>query len=629
MDLIKQIDETISFNENNIRVIGTYGEPWFVAKDICNILELPNVTNALKILPEKWRGLKLLSTFGGEQNMNIVNEAGLYKLIMRSNKPVAQKFQEVVCEEILPSLRKKGEYKIQSIIDEKNRLEEEKNILEEDKNRLEKGKLNLEIDQNISQNLIKELNKKLERKQRAKYDLTNCVYVISNNLFKGYFKIGKSSSFNNRLNSYTAGAPIEYNVDYICKVRNKSEETAIENLILQILGKYRVKNHMDQDREWLNGIDLDTIKKEINNCVKFINKRREKYESLLDKKEENNTEKEEDDNIEELKYEEDNTEESKESEDDNIKESDDDNIKESEDDNIKESEDDNIKESEDEELKYEDNIEKEEEHKQEYDNIKESNINNGNKNKKINTKYVLSDTEIQLKNNPTDFIKFIKECCEIGDNEFYVVQADLKLAFRLWCRTPLDMIDTHFTKYIKENYKDTRIFIDNQRRHVFKGLKLKPLTYSKSNYNFDFEEFIEKKCKVDYLHKISYIDFIHFFTEWKKQSEPSFTLNKYDQINIKEVLESFFCRGRVLSSVQSKTKNLVGVLGLGIKENNYGLVEKKRQNKVVKEYDIDTNKLMKEYESIVFCAKELNIPFSTFSNHIRNQTVINGKYYKI
>jgi len=126
MELIKQIDETISFNEQNIRIVGTYQEPWFVAKDICNILELPNITNAIKIIPEKWRGLKLLNTFGGEQNMIIINEAGLYKLIMRSNKPIAQKFQEVVGEEILPTLRKKGEYKIQAIIDKNKQLEEKK-----------------------------------------------------------------------------------------------------------------------------------------------------------------------------------------------------------------------------------------------------------------------------------------------------------------------------------------------------------------------------------------------------------------------------------------------------------------------------------------------------------------------
>jgi len=158
MELIKQIDETVSFNEKNIRVIGSYNEPWFVAKDICNILELKNITETMKMIPEKWRGSEKLNTFGGDQNMIIINEAGLYKLIMRSNKPVAQKFQEVVCEEILPSLRKKGEYKIQSIIDKNKELEEEKLILqannltiyndkillEEEKNKLEKQKTKVE-----------------------------------------------------------------------------------------------------------------------------------------------------------------------------------------------------------------------------------------------------------------------------------------------------------------------------------------------------------------------------------------------------------------------------------------------------------------------------------------------------
>ena len=64
--------------------------------------------------------------------MAIINECGLYKIIMRSNKPNAEKFQEVVCGEILPTLRKKGEYKIQSIIDKNKELEEEKLKIEEE-----------------------------------------------------------------------------------------------------------------------------------------------------------------------------------------------------------------------------------------------------------------------------------------------------------------------------------------------------------------------------------------------------------------------------------------------------------------------------------------------------------------
>ena len=122
MELINIIDETFKFEGKQIRVIGTIENPWFVAKDICNILELTNITEALKNIPEKWRGSETLNTSGGRQNMIILSEPAVYCLIMRSNKPIAKKFQEAVCEEILPSIRKKGEYKIQSIIDRNKEL---------------------------------------------------------------------------------------------------------------------------------------------------------------------------------------------------------------------------------------------------------------------------------------------------------------------------------------------------------------------------------------------------------------------------------------------------------------------------------------------------------------------------
>ena len=354
MELLNQIDETVSFNEKNIRVIGTYEEPWFVAKDICSILELKNITETMKMIPERWRGSEKLNTFGGDQNMIIINEAGLYKLIMRSNKPVAQKFQEVVCEEILPSLRKKGEYKIQSIIDKNKELEEEKLKIEEEKN-------NLDVQNQISQKLIKDLNKKLERKQRTKYELSNSIYIISNKFFEGYFKIGKSSSFNNRLNSYSSGSPVEYKVEYLCKVRNKCEETAVENMVLQILGVYRVKNHMDQDREWLHGVDLEIIKKEIDSCLNFINKSRDKYEK--DRKEEDNKDDEEKEIIED------------------------------------EQEEVNDKENSEEEVIDKENSDEE---------VQEEETN---KPKKIkNLKYIVNVSELKIKrNNPIEFKKFIDE----------------------------------------------------------------------------------------------------------------------------------------------------------------------------------------------------------------------------
>ena len=65
----------------------------------------------------------------GLQTTSVVNEVGLYKIIMRSNKPIAQPFQEFIYEEILPSIRKTGEYKYQKLLDEKNILKQEKDQL--------------------------------------------------------------------------------------------------------------------------------------------------------------------------------------------------------------------------------------------------------------------------------------------------------------------------------------------------------------------------------------------------------------------------------------------------------------------------------------------------------------------
>jgi prophage antirepressor-like protein len=80
------------------------------------------------------------------QNMILINEAAVYRLIMRSNKPIAQKFQEVVCGEILPSIRKKGEFKLKQLLEEKEQekliILEEKNRIEEEKNRIEEEKIN-------------------------------------------------------------------------------------------------------------------------------------------------------------------------------------------------------------------------------------------------------------------------------------------------------------------------------------------------------------------------------------------------------------------------------------------------------------------------------------------------------
>ena len=86
MDLINQIDETFKFENEEIRVLGSYNEPWFVAKDICDILELSNITNALRNIPERWMTLQNVKSSYNSQNMIMLSEPAVYKLIIRSNK---------------------------------------------------------------------------------------------------------------------------------------------------------------------------------------------------------------------------------------------------------------------------------------------------------------------------------------------------------------------------------------------------------------------------------------------------------------------------------------------------------------------------------------------------------------
>ena len=248
----------------------------------------------------------------------------------------------------------------------------------------------------------------------------------------------------------------------------------------------------------------------------------------------------------------------------------------------------------------------------------------------LRSKYIIIEN-INLgikRNNPIDFQKFIKDFCRIG-KDLHVIQSELKLAFKIWGKTPLEMVEKQFLMYMNDNFKDTRMFLGNQRRHVFIGLELKPFVYKKTKINFDFEQFIDQKCKVNYLHSISYQDFFYFFTEWKRQTDPDFRLNKFDKINIQKILEEIFAKGRIKHSIQSKTKSLYGMLGVGLEENNYGIVDRKRPTKTVGEYDVDTNELLKTYESMYLCSIKSRIPFSTFSNYIMNKTVVNGKYYEL
>jgi prophage antirepressor-like protein len=103
------------FEKQQVRVVDRNGDPWFVARDVCDILGLQNPTETIRNFPKNERSV--LSITEGSSNgvqqkreMNIVNEPGLYRLVFQSRKPEAEAFKTWVFTEVLPSIRKRGFY---------------------------------------------------------------------------------------------------------------------------------------------------------------------------------------------------------------------------------------------------------------------------------------------------------------------------------------------------------------------------------------------------------------------------------------------------------------------------------------------------------------------------------------
>ena len=96
-----------------IRVVMIDGEPWFVGKDVAKALGYKKPENAVKQhVPDKFKGVTVLGTPGGTQKVVVIHEAGMYKLVMRSQIESAEKFSDWVCGDVLISIRKTGSYSV-------------------------------------------------------------------------------------------------------------------------------------------------------------------------------------------------------------------------------------------------------------------------------------------------------------------------------------------------------------------------------------------------------------------------------------------------------------------------------------------------------------------------------------
>ena len=100
--------QTLTFDQHEIRILDRHGEPWFVAADVCRVLDID--TTQTRRLDEDEKGLCSIQTPGGSQDMICVNESGLYSLVLGSRKPEAKAFKRWVTHEVLPKIRRDGFY---------------------------------------------------------------------------------------------------------------------------------------------------------------------------------------------------------------------------------------------------------------------------------------------------------------------------------------------------------------------------------------------------------------------------------------------------------------------------------------------------------------------------------------
>lgn len=108
-----------SFESNTVRAVNNNDECWFVAADVCAVLNIKNTTQALQVLDDDERSMFNIGRSdinGGGGEVNIINESGLYALVLRSRKPEAKRFRKWVTKEVLPAIRKTGSYSTEQTV---------------------------------------------------------------------------------------------------------------------------------------------------------------------------------------------------------------------------------------------------------------------------------------------------------------------------------------------------------------------------------------------------------------------------------------------------------------------------------------------------------------------------------
>ena len=193
-----------------IRTVTIDGEPWFVGKDVAEILGYSNPRDTLaKHVDDEDKGVAKCDTLGGIQDLTIINESGLYSLILSSKMATAKRFKRWVTSEVLPQIRKTGSYHKRLTPEEMMRIQ--LGMVDDHEDRIQHIENTMTIDYGQQQELKKAVNKRVieilgGKKAPAYKKLSKKVFAECNHDIQDYFAVNSR----NNIPSLRFGNALEY-----------------------------------------------------------------------------------------------------------------------------------------------------------------------------------------------------------------------------------------------------------------------------------------------------------------------------------------------------------------------------------------------------------------------------------
>lgn len=240
------------FENLNITIYGTYENPLFKANDIGELLDIKNIRDAIKNFNNKQKGVGLTDTLGGKQEITFLTEQGLYKILMKSRKPIAEQFQDWVCE-VIEEIRKRGKYDLEEQLKLKD-IETQK-LLEEKEKQLQEKELELV---------------KYKEKVYEEIEKTGHIYVIKTD---GGTKVGRTKdAVKKRIKGLQTGNMNDIQVLLDFKTSNPD---LLERTVHYILERYRCNSN----REFFD-CDVEFIKTVVETSGKVIDTLKSCYQQI-------------------------------------------------------------------------------------------------------------------------------------------------------------------------------------------------------------------------------------------------------------------------------------------------------------------------------------------------------------